>query len=93
MTAATDPRVVLYGRAGCHLCDDAREVVRVVAAEAGITWLEVDVDDAAARDGGALQREYGEQVPVVTVDGVPRGYWRIDADRLRKALAVPRRSP
>jgi glutaredoxin len=93
MTAVTGPRVVLYGRAGCHLCDEARTVVRVVTAEAGATWIEVDVDAAAARDGGALQREYGEQVPVVTVDGVPRGFWRIDAGRLRKALAAPRPSP
>jgi hypothetical protein len=93
MTAATDPRVVLYGRAGCHLCDDARAVVRTVTAEAGEGWVEVDVDAAAEHDGGALQREYGEQVPVVTVDGVPRGFWRVDAGRLRKALAAPRPSP
>jgi glutaredoxin len=86
-------RVVLYGRAGCHLCDDAREVVRTVTAESGVTWAEVDVDAAAAHDGGALQREYGEQVPVVTVDGVPRGFWRIDAGRLRKALAAAPPSP
>jgi glutaredoxin len=93
MTAVTGPRVVLYGRAGCHLCDDAREVVRVVTAEAGAAWAEIDVDAAASHDGGALRREYGEQVPVVTVDGVPRGFWRIDANRLRKALAVPLPSP
>jgi glutaredoxin len=93
MTAATGSRVVLYGRAGCHLCDEARKVVRVVTAEAGATWTEVDVDAAAVRDGGALRREYGEQVPVVTVDGVPRGFWRIDANRLRKALAAPRPTP
>jgi glutaredoxin len=86
-------RVVLYGRAGCHLCDDARTVVEAVTAESGATWTEVDIDAAAAHDGGVLQREYGEQVPVVTVDGVPRGFWRIDAGRLRKALAAPPPSP
>jgi glutaredoxin len=86
-------RVVLYGRAGCHLCDDARAVVEAVTAESGATWTEVDIDAAAAHDGGVLQREYGEQVPVVTVDGVPRGFWRIDAGRLRKALAAPPPSP
>ena len=44
-------RVVLYGRAGCHLCDEAREVVRTVCAETGAGWTEVDIDaadDAAA---------------------------------------------
>lgn len=84
------PRVVLYGRAGCHLCDVAREVVAAAAASAGAGWVEIDVDAAAADDDGALQREYGEHVPVVLVDGVPRGFWRIDADRLAEALAVPR---
>ncbi|QTE29152.1 glutaredoxin family protein [Pengzhenrongella sicca] len=80
-------RVVLYGRAGCHLCDDARVIVAAVAAAAGTGWAEVDIDAEAVRDGGALQREYGEQVPVVLVDGVQRDYWRIDAGRLAAALA------
>ena len=39
-----------------------------------------------ADDGGALQREYGESVPVVLVDGVQRGFWRIDPARVSKAL-------
>ncbi len=89
MTADGRPRVVLYGRAGCHLCDAARVVVLQVVTETGTRWEEVDVDAAAAHDGGALQREYGEEVPVVTVDGVPRGFYRIDPDRLRQALAAP----
>jgi len=77
-------RVVLYVRAGCHLCDQAREVVASAAAAAGTTWVEIDVD--AADDDGALQREYGESVPVVVVDGVQRGFWRIDPARVAKAL-------
>lgn len=93
MTQGEAARVVLYGRAGCHLCDEAREVVRAVTAETGTGWTEVDVDAAADHDGGALQREHGEQVPVVTVDGVPRGFWRIDAGRLRAALATPPPGP
>ena len=73
-------RVVLYGRAGCHLCDDAREVLAaVVPAPEG--WVEVDVDTDPA-----LQDRYGEYVPVVTVDGVQVGFWRVDPERLRRAL-------
>ena len=93
MTVGGRPRVVLLGRAGCHLCDDARAVVRAVTAETGDTWHEIDVDAAAAHDGGALRREHGEDVPVVLVDGVPRGFFRIDPDRLRKALAAPPPTP
>ncbi|GIG30073.1 thioredoxin family protein [Cellulomonas marina] len=85
------PRVVLYGRAGCHLCAAARDVVREVCAATGERWREVDVDDpAAAPDGRDLVAELGELVPVVEVDGVRQGYWRIDADRLRRALVPPR---
>jgi glutaredoxin len=93
MTTTPAARIVLLGRAGCHLCDDARTVVEQVAGETGTTWVEIDVDAAAAQDCGALQREHGEQVPVVLVDGVPRGFWRIDPGRLRKALAAPPPSP
>lgn len=78
-------RVVLYGRVGCHLCDEAREVVRTVCAETGDAWTEIDIDaaDVAGRD---LVDELGELVPVVEVDGVQQGYWRIDAARLRRTL-------
>jgi len=84
---ATTARVVLYGRAGCHLCDDARALVARVCADVGATWAEVDVD-VPTSDGRVLADELGELVPVVDVDGVRRGYWRIDETRLRRALAT-----
>ena len=78
-------RVVLYGRAGCHLCNEAREVVRTVCDETGAVWSEVDIDTAQL-PGRDLVDELGELVPVVEVDGVQQGYWRIDANRLRRTL-------
>ncbi|RHA44343.1 glutaredoxin family protein [Cellulomonas rhizosphaerae] len=84
---AGEARIVLFGRDGCHLCDDARELVRALADEAGAQWREVEIDAA----GGSVLEEYGELVPVVEVDGVRQGYWRIDADRVRRALATARR--
>ncbi|MFH5821992.1 glutaredoxin family protein [Georgenia sp. AZ-5] len=76
------PRVVLYGRAGCHLCDQARAMLERLREETGEGFAEVDVD----ADAG-LRERYGELVPVVTVDGVQQGYWRIEASRVRAALA------
>ncbi|MFC8193471.1 glutaredoxin family protein [Cellulomonas sp. NPDC057328] len=84
---AADARLVLYGRAGCHLCDDARAVVRRVSAATGAPWAEVDVD-VPLPDGRVLADELGELVPVVDVDGVRRGYWRVDEARLLRALAA-----
>jgi glutaredoxin len=89
--AGAPVRVVLYGRAGCHLCDEARTLVQAVCAEQGVGWREVDVDapDAAPLPNGEPVLEaYGELVPVVEVDGVRQGYWRIDAGRVRAVLAA-----
>ncbi|MBD8079478.1 glutaredoxin family protein [Cellulosimicrobium arenosum] len=77
-------RVLLYGRPGCHLCDDARAVVGQVCDEAGQPWAEIDLD--APTTDPALRAEYGDYVPVVTVDGVQQGFWRVDARRLARAV-------
>lgn len=79
----TDPRVLLIGRAGCHLCEVARETVAAVCAETGATWREIDVTTDPA-----LVSRYGEYVPVTIVDGAQLDFWRVDADRLRTALAT-----
>lgn len=79
------PRVTLVGKPGCHLCDDARVVIERVCAETGEAFVEVSIyDDLDLAD------LYFEQIPVTLVDGVQIDRWRIDADRLRTALAAPR---
>jgi Glutaredoxin-like domain (DUF836) len=75
-------RITLIGRAGCHLCDEARVAVARVAEQAGVGWQELDVDADPARAD-----EYGDRVPVVLVDGREHGYWRVEEARLRDALA------
>jgi glutaredoxin len=81
MAVEANDRVILYVRQECHLCDAARAVVREVADATGVTWSEVDVDDDLA-----VAETYGELVPVVTVDGVQQGYWRLDARRVQRAV-------
>lgn len=75
-------RVTMYTRQGCHLCDDALEVVAAACAASGSEYALVDIDGDEQ-----LRERYGDQVPVVTVDGATVGFWRIDADILREALA------
>jgi Glutaredoxin-like domain (DUF836) len=79
-------RITLVGRPGCHLCDDAREVVRRVADDTGAGWAELSVDDDPE-----LLAQYADQVPVVLVDGAQHDFWRVDEQRLRRALAGGRR--
>jgi glutaredoxin len=74
-------RVTLYGKPGCHLCDDARAVVQAVCAELGVGWTEIDITVDPE-----LFEKYGEQIPVTFVDGRQHDFWRVDPARLRKAL-------
>ena len=79
--AAPIARVELLGRAGCHLCEQAREVVARVCGTLGVTWTERSVDDDPA-----LLARYSDLVPVVLVDGAEHAHWRVDAATLRAAL-------
>jgi hypothetical protein len=74
-------RVTLIGKSGCHLCDEAREVVTRVAADLGVGWVELDV--LADPD---LYEQYWERIPVTLVDGRPHDFWRVSEQRLRAAL-------
>lgn len=74
--------MVLVSRAGCHLCEQGREVVARVAAATGTAWTEVDVDDDPE-----LLRRYSDLVPVVLVDGAEHDFGRFDDERLTRALA------
>ena len=74
-------RVILYTRPGCHLCEDAREVIERVCADLGETYAEISIDtdpDLAAR--------FGEEIPVTFVDGRQHDFWRVSEQRLRSAL-------
>jgi glutaredoxin len=82
----TEPRVLLYSKPGCHLCDDARAVIARVCADLGTTYEEVDITTSAD-----LVRQYGEQIPVTFVDGRQHDFWRVEEARLRTALADPPR--
>ncbi len=75
-------RVTLIGKAGCHLCDEARDVVTRVAGELGVPWEECDV-----LEDPLLYERYWEQIPVVLIDGRQHDFWRVSEERLRAALA------
>lgn len=75
-------RVLVYGKPGCHLCEDAVAVIARVCADLGTTYEEVDISADPA-----LFDEYGEQIPVTFVDGAQHDFWRVDEARLRAALS------
>lgn len=73
--------VLMWKRAGCHLCEDLEPALAQVCADEGATFATRDVDS----DAEALER-YGEAIPVVMVDGVRRGMLRVDPERIRRVL-------
>ena len=78
-----EPRLQLLTRAGCHLCAVAAETLERIAAEAGVTAGEVDVDTDPE-----LRAEYGDRVPVVLLDGREHSYFTVDVPRLRRDLGL-----
>jgi glutaredoxin len=77
-----EPRVLVLTRSGCHLCEQAIEVVAQVCAELGAGYTTRDIDTEPE-----LRRRYTEEVPVTFVDGAQHDFWRVDPARLRAALA------
>ena len=75
-------QVVLYGREGCCLCDDAREVLQRVRAEHPFELVERDIET----DDGLL-RAYLERIPVITLDGEELFELGVDESALRARLA------
>ena len=78
-------RVVLYGKPGCCLCDEAREAVASVRADHPFDLEEVDV----STDPG-LQHSYGERIPVLALDGEELFEFHVDAGELARRLQSER---
>ena len=73
--------VTLYGKPGCHLCEDAFQAIEKVRRDRDFELKEVDI----TLDAG-LNREYGERIPVVAVDGVETFEFFVEPAALAQAL-------
>ena len=70
-------RLVLYGRPGCHLCDEARLVLERI----GEPFDEVDIDS-----DDELFKRYLERIPVITLDGEELYDFFVDEQDLRRRV-------
>ncbi|WP_285114418.1 glutaredoxin family protein [Leifsonia sp. fls2-241-R2A-40a] len=78
--------LTLIGKPGCHLCDDARDVIHSVIAELPDGAPTVAVDERDILQEPELHDKYVEEIPVVLIAGRVHTYWRVDPGRLRTAL-------
>ena len=75
------PHVLFYTRRGCHLCDEAWEIVAAAQERHGLTVEKVDVDSDPA-----LAAQHGDCVPVVVIDGKVRFRGRVNAALLERMV-------
>ncbi len=52
-----------------------------VAADLGVSWEERDITASPE-----YLRDYADMIPVTLIDGVQHDFWRVDEQRLRRAL-------
>jgi glutaredoxin len=69
--------VILYTRQGCHLCDEAHEMLRRHGVQPRL--VDIDADEV-------LRQRYDCFVPVVVIDGVERFRGGVDERLLRRLL-------
>lgn len=77
-------RVVLYARAGCHLCDVARDALLSVRERIPFAFEEIDIELDES-----LELEYGIRIPVVDVDGEERFEVTVDEAELARLVGNP----
>ena len=77
------PKVTLFTRAGCCLCDEAKQVLMAARGRADFDYEEVDIDSDAA-----LARRYNDEVPVIAINGAKAFKYRVDMTEFLKKLAA-----
>jgi glutaredoxin len=73
--------VTVYSRSGCHLCEIAIDRISSVINDYKFTLDIVLIDQ-----NSELEKEFGEQVPVILIDNKIHDYWRVDLERFTKAI-------
>ena len=75
------PRVVIYSRPGCHLCEEAKIVIEASGYRGEYTLEEINIVSDAE-----LLRRYRYDIPVITINGEEAFRHRLTADEFRKVM-------
>jgi glutaredoxin len=75
------PVLTLYGKPGCHLCDEARD-----ALASAVAGHEVEIEHVDVTLDPATERRYGHRIPVVALDGEELFEYVVDAQLLAERL-------
>ena len=75
------PRVTIYTRAGCCLCDTAKEQIRGARRRAEFELEEIDIDSDPE-----LRARYNDEVPVVAINGRKAFKYHVDEESFLRRL-------
>jgi len=73
--------ITVFSRQGCHLCDVALDVLAPMQDELNFEIEKIYIDESPE-----LEKLYGEQVPVIHIDGVHHDFFKVDPERFRVSL-------
>jgi glutaredoxin len=73
--------VTVYSRQNCHLCEVAATALESVKVELDFSIEKIYIDGNAD-----LTSKYGEEVPVIHIDGKHHDIFRVDLERFRSSL-------
>ena len=73
--------VTIYGRTGCHLCEEALSVLQTMQSE-----LNFEIEEILFDGDEELEKMYGEKIPVTLIDGIHHDFWWVDPERFRTSL-------
>ena len=75
------PSVTLYSRPGCCLCDDMKAILAAVQADTAFTVTEIDISTQPK-----LEARFGQDIPVLFINGRKAFKYRLTAGALRRRL-------
>lgn len=74
-------KVVIYSKPDCHLCEEAKEVIKAAGCGTRFTLEEVNIESDPE-----LKRRYRYDIPVITIGGVEAFRHRVSAEEFRRAI-------
>ena len=73
--------ITIYSRHGCHLCEDAETTLNELKSELNFSIEVIYIDGDSS-----LEKLYGNEVPVIHIDGEHHDFYKVDPIRFRYSL-------
>lgn len=74
-------KITIYSRPGCHLCDEAKQIIAAAGCDEDYTLEEINIESSSD-----LLRRYQYDIPVITINGVEAFRHRVTSGSFRDAL-------